>query len=172
MRFFSISLVITLVASACTQVYIDPPVVFDRPDAAVVSGEPSVELGLFKEQFFTPLNAMDALPVVAGFQGGTWVMPAIHAIAIQGLVTAVATLTMVDDGELVGNLTDSSARLQPTILGYSEIIALPIPVAHAAPNAMRPIDDLFGRSALLKLEVTARDGRTAMSQLEVILVED
>jgi len=172
MRIFLLQLGVILALSSCTVVYVDPPVVFDRPDATVISGDPSVELGIFKEQFFTALNARENLPVVAGFQGGTWVMPAIRAIALQGLVTAVATVTMTDNGEVVGTLTDPSARLQPTVLGYSEIIALPIPIVHAAPNQMAPIEDLFGRTATLDLMIMDRGGRSAVTQLEVILVED
>ena len=161
-----------MLAGGCTVVYVDPPVVFDRPDAAVITGDPSIELGLFKEQFFTPLLATDALPIVAGFQGGTWVMPALRAVALQGVVTAVATVTVKDSGELVGRIEDPSTRLQPTVLGYSELTALPIPINHAAPNAMKPIDDLFGKAAVLDMMIMDRAGRSAVTQLEIVLVED
>jgi hypothetical protein len=159
-------------AVACTTVLVDPPVVYDRPDAAVITGDPSIEVGLFKEQFFTPLAATEPMPIVAGFQGGTWVMPALRAVALQGRVTVIATVTIKETGEQVGHLKDSSVRLQPTILGYAELTALPIPIIHAAPNAMRDIDDLFGESAILDMMIMDQNGRSAVAQLEITLVED
>ena len=163
---------LTCLLGACSVVYVDPPVVFDRPDATVISGDPSLELGIFKEQFFTPLADNGLLPIVAGFQGGNWVMPAIRAVAMQGRVKAMATVRLVSTNEIVGALEDPSARLQPTVLGYSELIALPIPIAHAAPNAMRPIDDIFGQEAIIELKIEDENGRSAVTQLEIILVED
>jgi len=153
-----------------TVLLIDPPVVFDGPDAGMISGDPSIELGKFSEQFFTPLSASGRLPIVAGFQGGTWVMPAIRAVALGSNVVARGEVVLVASGEKVGQIEDPQARLQPTAAGYSELVALPIPIAHAPPRQREPIDDLYGVQARLTVRIT--DGtRTAESTIMILLVQ-
>ena len=80
---------IALMLTGCPVVYVDPPVSFDRPDVIVFSGDPAIELGIFAEQFYSTLAPLDELAVVAGFQGGTWVMPAIR-IPSSGIASLIA----------------------------------------------------------------------------------
>lgn len=160
-------------APACGEnvILIDPPVTFENTDAGTISGDPAIELGLFDEQFFTPVEPMGPLPIVNGFQGGTWVMPAIRAVALVGLVRATGRVTLDGTGEVVGFIEDPQARLQPTPAGYSELIALPIPIGHAVPNEAAPIDDLYGKTATLVITVVDGNGRTATSTLQVVLAQ-
>ena len=154
-------------------VLVDPPVEFEpRPDAGEGGGDPRLELGIFSEQFFTPILDGGSLPIIAGFQGGDWVMPAIRAHVLTGAVVADATVTMVDDGEVVGVLEDAQDRLQPTPQGVSEIVGLPVPIRHAGARASDPIDDLYGRRATLVMTLKDAQDRSATSTLEVELVAD
>ncbi len=156
----------------CTEniLLIDPAVVFERTDASIIDqGDPEITLGIFEEQFFTPIEPMGHMPIVAGFQGGTWVMPAIRAVALRGVVNAVAVVVV--DGEEVGRIEDPKARLQTTAAAYTELVALPVPIVHAPPREMDPIDDLYNKAATLTVTVTDQMSRTASAMIEVVLVE-
>lgn len=152
----------------------DPPVEFavrnDSGDAG--PSEPVLTLGVFREQFFTPLAAGDDLPIVAGFQDGLWVMPAIRAVAMTGTIEATARVTVLDGEERVGVLDDAVDRLLRTAEGTSEIVGLPIPIRHAPPNERQPIDDLYGRAARLELTLVDAQEQTADASVEVVLVQD
>lgn len=163
-----------LLLVGCTErvLFVDPPVVYDSLDAgAIDEGDPAITVGIFEEQFFTPLEPAAELPIVAGFQGGTWVMPAIRAVALRGAVNALGVVVVDATGEEVGRVEDPQARLQATAAAYTELVALPVPIVHAAPNEMTPITDLYGQMATLSITVTDRTGRTASSVVKVRLVE-
>jgi hypothetical protein len=161
------------VISGCEEriVFVDPPIELEVRADAGGGGDPRLILGIFREQFFTPLQSGGSLPIIAGFQGGDWVMPAIRAVALAGAVDADATVTTAD-GEVVGILENAQDRLQPTADGLAEIVGLPIPIRHAAPRASDPIDDLYGKMARLDLSLTDNGGTSASERLEVQLVED
>lgn len=167
-------LVCSLLFAGCgdTILLVDPPVVFEqRPDAGTGATVPKLTLGIFSEQFFSALDTQGDLPIIAGFQGGDWVMPAIRADVLVGPVFATARL-VTDDGEVVGMLDDAQDRLQPTAEGPSENVGLPIPIRHAADRVGDPIDDLYGRMATLTMTLKDAQQTEATVSLEVRLVED
>jgi hypothetical protein len=163
------------VALGCDErvLFVDPPVVYDRPDSGSFdpSAEPSIRLGLFAEQLFTPLLEGEDLPIINGFQGGTWVMPAIRGIALTGVVQATAEVVVTATGERVGVLENERARLQSTAQGFTEIVALPVPVVHAPPAQRDPITDLYGQPATLSITLIDTLGRRATATVGVVLIE-
>ncbi len=164
----------TLVFAGCgdTILLVDPPVIFEqRPDAGMGATVPKITLGIFSEQFFTELEAQDDLPIIAGFQGGDWVMPAIRADVLVGPIFATARLVM-EDGEVVGVLDDAQDRLQPTAAGPSENVGLPIPIRHSGDRVGDGLDDLYGRMATLTMTLKDTGDTEATVSLEVRLVED
>ena len=74
-------------------------------------------------------------------------------------------------GERVGTLEGERARLQSTAQGFTEIVALPIPITHAPPSQRDPIDDLYEQEATLTITLVDNAGTRATATVRVVLIE-
>ena len=162
-----------LFSSACdttkTLLYIDPPIDLGGYQPVYVpEGEPTIYVGYYVEQLFTPLVDGGKCPVSYGVQGGTWTMPAIRATGIGSPVNVACTM-VTESGELVSEVVgDTPLYLTPDHL--LEVQAFPIPVQHSPPHAGEPIDDLYGQWAVLECQVEDYEGRgdTFRADVEII----
>jgi len=156
---------------ACETVIVDvdPQVDYGDEPAYVPVGEPSLELGYYVEQLYQPLRDGDGCPIIYGFQGGTWTMPAVR---IQG-INSVAMLDcdlVTGSGEVLGAVV-SRERFYLAPDGWVEIQAHPVPAAHAPPNETNSIGDLYGMNATLRCRATDSEARTAERTIMCVLEE-
>lgn len=149
---------------------IDPPVEYESGQG-LITGDPGVEIGVFEEQLYEPLEAGDAAPITRASQGGTWTHPALRTTGIGPKALVDCTVT-ADDGERVGN-SSSVEFFTFTGEGYLEIQAYPVRIAHTADDKGPEIDDLFGVQAELRCRVIDEedDSRAAEASVEVELTE-
>ncbi|MEN9578669.1 MAG: hypothetical protein RJA70_1678 [Pseudomonadota bacterium] len=131
------------------------------------SGEVILELGIFQEQRYRPIKEGDALPIIYGLQGGTWVMPAVRARGIELDVHLRAQLE-TSSGEMVGTVS-ADTRFVVASDGWVEIAALPIPVQHEPPNEFESINDLYGEVATLQIEIEDKSGRSSGVSRQLVL---
>lgn len=162
--------------SACeTEIlWIDPPVHYTVDHRTCGGDEDAAigaETGIYEEQIFNPFSSHANAPISPGQQGGLWVMPALRTTGIRNPVRLRATITTAD-GEVVGTTVVASVRMRVSPNGACEILALPVPIQHAA-DAAAPIDDLYGVAAKLKIEVESRSegGGKAVGEADVMLVK-
>lgn len=166
-----------LLLAACApvgeEVFVDPPIVGAdlgvRPDSRV-SLTATLELGLYREQLYSPFHDGDACPIVRGLQGGAWVIPAVRATGLLARVDVACTV-MTADGERVG-LVEQTSRLRRGREGVMEIQTLPVPIAHEGDRARDPIDDLYGVRATLTCTLGDANGASARAAVDVELVRD
>lgn len=160
-------------ASGCDRVvgyrWVDPPVDIGDHGPDPVTGEPTVALGFYQEQLLDLLHDGDPCPVVHGLQGGTWTMPAVRTTGIGSPAEITCDLE-TDDGELVGHVVTQQTFVLATD-GWLEVQAFAVPVVHAPPGEMAPIDDLYGVHATLTCGVSAGPEREASQVSKVVLVE-
>jgi len=149
-------------------VYIDPPVDYDPPPPFEPQGEPGLTIGEYSEQIFTPLDAGGELPIIFGFQGGTWIMPAIQTTGLHFLCTMSGDVT-TESGERIGFLIDSPVRLDRTPSGTLDTEALPIPIGHLD-DPDEPIDDLYDINATIEIRIVDELGTEVVGRLDVFLI--
>jgi hypothetical protein len=142
--------------------YIDPPVTYSDAGYGEITDELSLHVGIFREQFFTEIENGGELPIVTGFQGGTWVMPALSLTGFQTLVLVNATVTTAR-GELVGELDDTFVRVIPTPDGTLEVEAVPMAISRERGS----VEDLAGVEATF--EITVSDPRGAEQSLSLTI---
>jgi hypothetical protein len=151
--------------------FIDPPInLGDYQPAYVVEGEPTLMVGYYVEQLFTPLVDGGECPVSYGVQGGTWTMPAIRTTGIDSPVKVTCTM-VTEAGESISDVI-AETPLYLTPEHVLEVQAFPIPVQHPPPHAANPIDDLYGQSAVLECHVEDHEGRSDTFKALVEIVED
>jgi len=152
-------------------VYVDPAIdLGDYSAELIVEGPPTVKVGFYIEQLFSPLEDGGECFVAYGVQGGTWTMPALRTTGI-GSPVSVACQLVTESGELVGDVA-AEIPLFLTPDGFLEIQAFPIPVRHAPPNEDTPIEDLYGAPATLTCSVSDFEERADQISVLVEIVED
>jgi len=156
--------------TACIEeiLLIDPAVTFSQSNEPPVTGEISITLGMYQEQFFDELNEGDDLPIIFGLQGGTWVMPAIRCTGMAVSVEVTASV-VTENGEDVGILPADGMRLLPQPDGSLHIEAIPIPIGHPGTASNDPFDYLYGQNAILTISVVDSGGRRAEAHIDVVL---
>lgn len=157
--------------SSCTTlvVDVDPQVDYGDLPAYVPEGEPRMEIGYYVEQLYLPLRDGDGCPVIYGFQGGTWTMPAIRLQGVASLAELECSLVTDADERLGDVVSEERFYLAPD--GWVELQAHPVPAAHPPPRELDPVDDLYGMGATLRCAVTDPDGRTADFSVACVLEE-
>lgn len=167
-RRFAVAAALLALTGCGEVVLVDPTVTFSSTTQEGVVGEFGLTLGVYREQLFRPLADGDEVEVVYGFQGGTWMMPALRCTGVTETVTLSARLTL-DDGELLGVVPPYDIRLDRTPDGPLDANAIPIPVEREDPA--EPLEDIFGREAELVLELSDRRGSSGTLTIRLTLVE-
>lgn len=158
-----------LQTSACRDVLlIDPEVTYAETLGSEVTGEFSLTLGIYEEQLFTPLQNGDEIPVVNGFQGGTWIMPALRCTGVTETVSMEAQL-ILETGEVLGVVDSFDSRLDRTPAGSLDANAVPVPVNREDPTM--PLDDVFGQTATFRIQLRDQLGSTGVLELELVLIQ-
>jgi hypothetical protein len=138
---------------------VDPVVEYGDQPAYEPSGDPELAIGYYVEQLYRPLADGDPCPVVNGFQGGTWTMPALRMRGV-GRIATVSCSFVTEIDEVIGDVEqEADFYLAPD--GWIEIPAFPIPAKHYGDREQDPIDDLYGLDATLHCVVTDPSGREA-----------
>ncbi|RLB47287.1 MAG: hypothetical protein DRJ42_25710 [Deltaproteobacteria bacterium] len=117
----SIFVFLALFSSSCTTlvVDVDPLVDYGDQPAYVPEGEPEMEFGYYLEQLYLPLRDGDGCPIIFGFQGGTWTMPAVRVQGIASLAELDCSL-ITAVGEVLGDVV-SEERFYLAPDGWVEI---------------------------------------------------
>lgn len=151
------------------RVLVDPEVSFaDGFAFSAGTGEVRISLGNYEEQLFTPLSEGDAVAVIYGFQGGTWIMPALRCTGGVSTTVLISADVTTSSGELVGHIDPTSQRLDRTPEGTLDAVAIAIPINRA--DLSLPLEDIYGETATLT--ITLRDGDTETTlSLEIMLIE-
>lgn len=150
--------------------YIDPEVTFAEGNDYEPVGEISLTIGLYREQFFTGLSEGDDIDIINGFQGGTWVMPAIQCTGFALDVQISGSIVIDETGENVGVLHAEQLRLDQNPEGSLEANAIAIPILHEV-DAGRSIDDLYGERATLTITIADDLGNETTESLSLVLVD-
>ncbi len=135
--------------------YQDYPVEFDGDPEAML--EPGLVAGLYVEPNFIPLGDGDQMPIINGFQGGTWIHLSIQATGIepQGLVRAsLGEVSSVRYG----------LKLTRTATGTLESYDIPLPIQLSEEE----IEALFGQELPLSVEFQAGSDKV-MTELMVVV---
>ena len=150
-----------VVTMACEIVYVDPEVRIFKQDSYVPRGDPTIEIGYYNEQLYTPFSSGSGCPIRFGTQGGVWVMFAVRSsgIAIEATIACEIILT---SGELVGRVQETTTFVLATD-GKVEVQTFPLPVVY------QPVVDLYGREATFDCTVADADGRAADYMVRVVL---
>jgi len=120
------------------------------PQCAAVQNVPTsdrtVVLGRLLAGAFTALGEGDLVDIVNGFQGGTWIMPAMQFTGCAPNGRIEVSLTLVD-GPTIGR-NNLSLRLNPQPNGSLLLEYLPVP-AGLEPGSP-PLIEIDGRHAVLQ----------------------
>lgn len=140
-------------------IYMDEPVEFDVAQDDV-AGEPELVLGALIDQRFEVLEGQAEMPIIFGFQGGTWVHLSIRAFGVR------------PGGEVSAKLGSLGQIRYPLKLtrgpeGHLEAWDIPVPVAPADGD----VQALYGQTFQLDVTFTAGDV-TVENSLMVTLVPD
>lgn len=155
--------------TACREILlVDPEVTYAESLGAEVIGEFSLALGIYEEQLFNTLEHGDEIPVVNGFQGGTWIMPALRCTGVTETVSLEAELVL-ENGEVLGQVDSFDSRLDRTPAGSLDANAVPVPVNREDPSL--PLDDIFGQTATFRIQLRDQLGTTGSIELQLVLVE-
>jgi hypothetical protein len=159
-----------MMLSCATEVSeVDPRVDYGDEPAYVPEGEPVLEAGYFVGRRFEALPSEGGTcPLIHGFQGGTWTMPTLR---MRGVATEVeVSCSLASEAETYGEI-----RIQERFLwapdSWVELLAFPVPAAHAPPHAADGIDDLYGLDAELACQVVDTEGRMATFAARCVLSE-
>jgi hypothetical protein len=164
-----VALVSTLaLGAACdaetTLRYVDPPVVLDEAEDET-AGAPELAIGLYDDEGFRPLGNGSECPLIAGFQGGLWIMPAIRTRGLDSPAEVTVTLTIVE-GQPITNVS-TKANFVLASDGWLEIKAFPARVDYAEWK----IQELYGLTGELALTVVDGEGRSATIAVDIVLVQ-
>jgi len=161
-----------LAFAACTTEFIevDPLVDYGDEPGYEPAGEPVMELGYYLEQLYKPLPDVGGeCPIIYGFQGGTWTMPALRMTGVATQANLACSL-VTSDGEVLGDVeAQERFYLAPDL--WVEVQAFPVPAAHAPPNEDDSIEDVYGLEATLACSATDDAGRMADKTVQCTLVE-
>ena len=130
-------------------IYKDYPVDYDLKKKTEEVGEnPTIILGVFKEQIFNVLKDGDPIEIINGFQGGTWIHISIRVLEMpsKGEVDV--------DIQSIGRI-NYQINLTRTAEGYLEMHDIPIPVK----LKKEQIGALIGQRVLLRVSYKAK-GKT------------
>ena len=156
-------------ASACdtqtTVRYIDPYVAFEPPQKVDVSGVAELSVGLYVEQLYEELTEGANIPLIHGFQGGVWLMPALRIRGIASPATVTMTLDVVGGSRLTDSKSQANFLLASD--GWLEVQAFPVRVDYATWK----IEELYGLDGVLEVTVSDEEGRTASVLLTLRLIE-
>lgn len=145
--------------------------------AAAAKGAVEMTLGARVGDVFTALHEGDALVVIDGRQGGTWVMPGLRLRGASptgsvsgGISLANANADADADAKDVGVLPATSVYAEPVAGadGQLEVEYVPIPIGDN-PDGSLP-DGVAGSPATVSLSYTGACGEAGSLQLEVVLV--
>jgi hypothetical protein len=144
-RWFAVLVALNACGEVPAPIYRDvPTVALTEDDERHVGEEKTLTAGVLNEQLFDAVKAGDALHIINGFQGGTWVHISVRITGMRSRGRIVASL-----GEAVGE-TAFELKLIRTAQGFMEAHDIPIPVRG-------DIDDLIGRDATLHITYTSRE---------------
>ena len=122
------------------------------------TGEKEMVLGIYEEQLFRTLHDGDAVHIINGLQGGTWV----HlSIRISGLPRV--GVVKVELGENVGAI-EYNLKLVRTAEGFLEAYDIPVPV----PFIGEELEALYGQTVSLKVSFTAAE-QSVEAENQVVL---
>ncbi len=136
----------------------------DGEEAELARREPRVQVGFYVGHTFEVLNDGDRLPVLAGSQGGSWVMPGVRVRGLQPEMAVEGTLRTNDEQLGITRTTTTLAVDNH----WFHLATLPIPVQHERPS--RAIDGLTGSAAWLDVRVDDVLEATQLT-LEVVLLD-
>ncbi len=145
--------------------YVDPYVEHEVAAVATVTGEAELDVGMFHEQFFDALSEGEDMPLIHGFQGGVWIMPALRIQGIASPATVSVALDVIGGSRICE--AESKANFLLATDGWLEIQAFPARVDYATWK----IHELYGLDAVLEVSVTDEDGRSDQVSLQVHLIE-
>ena len=148
---------------------VDPAVDYGDRALAEPVGTPTLDVGLYREQLYSPLREGDPCPVVAGPQGGTWLMAAMRTRGVAVQATVECSLQTAS-GEALGSAQEA-LRFALAPDGWLEVQSFAIPVNHAPPREADAIDDLYGQEATLACTIADGGGRTAVRNIRILLSE-
>ncbi|MCP4502235.1 MAG: hypothetical protein GY822_19935 [Deltaproteobacteria bacterium] len=163
------------VATGCEEpVLIDPEVTFTLREEIVAIGDPGMFLGIYEEQLFRPLEPSGTgtppeIPIIYGFQGGTWLMPAVRCTGVSQTITFTADLSG-PNAEVLGHVPPSRVRLDLTPDGTLDANALPIPVERADPEN-DVIEDLYGQEGHVFIQGVDASGEIISLEMAVTFIE-
>jgi len=147
--------------SACYEeiIYMDFPVQFtDVGGSSEWLGEKEMVLGVYEEQLFRGLGDGDAVHIINGLQGGTWV----HlSVRVTGLPRAGVINVVL--GEDIGAI-EYNIKLVRTAEGFLEAYDIPVPV----PFEGDELEALFGQTVVLKVSFSA-EGQSVSAESLVVL---
>jgi hypothetical protein len=140
-------------------VYRDLPVEFEEEEQNQTTDELSITMGLYEEQLFRPLDESSEVPVIQGFQGGTWVHLSIRVTGLppDGMIRA----SLGEVGQIRYGI-----RLSRSPEGFLEAYDIPVPV----PLTEADLERFYGQEVTLKAEFSA-NGEAVSSELKIIVVE-
>lgn len=144
--------------------FVDPPIDLSE-SAGAESADAAVAIGSYDGQAFAEWHDGSDCTLIHGFQGGVWIMPAIR---IQGLSSpAKVKIRLSVDGQEPISDVSSKANFLLAEDGWLEVLAFPARIDYATWK----IQELYGLDGLLEVTVVDGEGRTAVVELDVVLVE-
>ena len=153
-------------AALCAQACGDPEVVYqDRPVEFDGQGDRSVEAGLSLGQYidgeFVPIGDGDEVPIINGFQGGTWVHLSIRlsGLPADGLVEAqLGPISEVRYG----------LKLVRTSEGYLEAYDIPLPVRMTEEE----LNQTYGTEVTLSASFAAGGDEVGAANQVILVAEE
>jgi len=153
---------LTLWTGGCVDynvVYQDLPVEFEEEEQTQITDELSIAMGLYEEQLFRELGDSDEVPVIHGFQGGTWVHLSIRVTGMppDGMIRA----SLGEVGQIRYGI-----KLTRSPEGFLEAYDIPVPV----PLTEADLELFYGQEVTLKAEFSA-NGEAVAAELKIVIVE-
>jgi hypothetical protein len=127
----------------------------------------SLEIGWLDSGSFSAFESGNAIAVVHGVQGGTWVMPAIRFSGVTSGGSLSGTMTL-DSGVLLGESHRPNVRLVNAADGSALLQSFPVPVGTAAGSP--DVSEVNGANALFV--VTYEDSACGQVELALPVVLD
>lgn len=157
-------LAFAVVSQSCGVEYRDRPVEFDGVDAEIVYGEgATIVAGRYEEQLFVPVDSGDALYVIHGFQGGTWVHLSVRVNAMPASGEITAILRDTNQNEIAA--ISYNLKLVRSAEGFLEAYDIPIPM----PEDDESLNTLLENPAILGVFFRAGEYEVSIT-LPVVLL--
>ena len=135
----------------------------------IPSGPSTIELGLYSGDRFVEFVPGDSCPIVAGTQGGTWIMPAVRTRGLGLTTTLLASLT-TELGETVAAL-ERSSTFGIAEDGWLELRFVAMHVRRDEMHEDELLSDLYGQRATLRMVITDEQQRTVSGEVELVLID-